>query len=614
VARIKAGHNCHICGREIQRACRVLDGQPYCATCAKRELVKSSCPTCGETVRIKPGTEAEICRTCATKERFCSGCGRPLPKASVVKENGEAFCYNCSLKLREPAPCARCGKVTIYLTSSAPRGIQDKICHACLDNYKKGTCPICGKFRILLDKTEFGRPACKLCTKTRGIFVCPTCRRPGKRHSADRCESCYLSDLLEKQVAAWLDAMPNGWVKVLSQTWASKYLHDAKADAKKARYSDIKSTVDFFNTLAASCRSPEDMTLLFLFETFGNSWTNSYQNAFNFLVKSALVPPRDDQAYTDIRNFQHQLRYIKMASGTWFENLLSEYHTFLQEVRERYQSRGWDSGEKYQQGTISSQMQSAYYFLLFHEHSVKSVQELREEHFYQFFKSFPGYKNSLYSGLLYFLNYKRKTFRRISLKDEDNLVGRRKSSNTSKPSSKRKGVLTGAEYARLTKRLYQCPPSEARDALICLFALLYGQMSHKIIRMRLDAVIQDPDGKFNVRFASAPLEIDEQTAKVLAMYMHQRQLQEKRLDFPNPYLFPGKAAGSHLQYDRAHVVYGQYGVTVQRAFATALIRLYQGGVTQPKVLIDGLGVCARTAVKYYELANVRIMDELLERR
>lgn len=607
-------NNCDICGREVPKISTVVDGKAHCAACAKRELVNASCPECGKTVRIRPGTEPRLCPSCRTNVRFCAGCGRELKKASLVKENGDAFCYNCSIKFREPAPCAKCGKVTVYLTTSVPRGIHEKVCYACLDNHKKGTCPICRKFRILIKNTEFGRPACKYCVITKGSFICPICNLPGEKYSAAKCKACYLREVLEVHISAWLDAMPNGWVKYLSQSWASDFLHDLKARRAMVKVAVIQPTLNFFDTLAATCKSPEEMTLLFLFETFGNGWTNRYRNAFDFLLKSALVPLPDDQAYTDIRHYQRQLTYIKMASGTWFQNLLSEFHTFMLEIRERYQSRGWDSSERYQPRTISSNMAAAYYFLLFHKDSVQAAQELQEDHFYQFLIAFPGYRCAIVANFLYFLNYKRKTFKRITLKDEDGSVSRKKSSGKAKPSTRRKVTLSDDVYDKLSEQLYKCTPSEARDALIGLFALNYAQRWYKVVKMRLDAVLQQPDGKFHVRFASSSLEIDEETSTVLGMYMSQRLLLEKELDTPNPYLFPGSAAGSHLRYDPAQDFYESLGITANQVYATALIRLYQGGVTQPKVLMDGLGISAPTAMKYYERANVRIMEELREGR
>jgi hypothetical protein len=601
---------CDICGRSMPRASCIVDDKGYCGTCAKRELRKVACQKCGRNVRVKPGMTTVMCHTCKIKERFCSGCGKPLPAASLV-QGDKAYCFNCSRKLPDPKPCARCGKVTIYLAKSAPRGIHEYVCHSCLSKESQGTCPICGKFRVLKRTDENGRFICKRCYDS-PHFICPQCKKPGQRHSASQCFACYYREHNGRKIGEWLQGVPKGWVKDVARKWYEELMRDLEQKGAFLPMVRVLPTMQFFDTLHTSFETPEKMTLLALTEEFGLGWTGRYRIGLSVLIELGFLPPKDDQAYVDIKNYCKQVKMVTSVSDRWFYQLLSEYHTYMQGIRERYQQSGWSSDEKYQQSTIKGYVCAALHFLLSCEMKVERATDLRDEHFERFVIAYPGYRATI-SNFIFFLNYKRKVFKPISLDADDSGEPKRAKKKASKTGSGAK-ALSGEAYQDLIAKLYQSPPSKARQAVVLLFALHYAQQVGKIVEMRLDAITQDEDGTFYVKFADTPIEIDEHTAKVLAMYMHQRHVLEKTFKVANPYLFPGFAIGSHLESDSTQTWFRDHGVTVGQLYATALVRLFQGGVSQPKVLMDGLGITAPTAMKYYGLANVRIVDELLDEK
>ena len=614
---------CDICCKEMPRAQRVLDGKAFCQTCAKRELVKLTCPGCGKSVTVKPGSEATLCRSCVAKDRVCTGCAKPLAKASIVKD-GKAYCFNCSLKLREPRPCAWCGKITVYLTTSVPRGITEKVCYSCLSEHQKATCPHCRKYRFLVGVDEKGRNICRLCDERQksGIpYVCPQCNKPGKRHSAAKCSNCYRIDFFTNLITEWSTGLRNVWVKNLALAWMEDYLAIHRKYFKFLNKKRLQNTTSFFNELDASCPSQEHLNLNYLFETFGTAWTNTYQQAFEFLVRSGRIPQRDHQAYTDINKYLVQLRYIEKASGTWFQPLLKEFHVFMQKIRERFQQHGWGSDERFRQGSIRAFMSAAFHFLECTGDTVQRASDLTSDHFFRFLISLPGYRCSL-GQFVYFLNHERKVFQPVSLdhvpsgKSSGEVSRRKKSSRKIKSEARAKTplVLSADSYHNLLGKLYTSPPSKARNSLICLFAVLYAQRPQKICNMRLDALTQDKDGTFRIKFASVPIPLDEHTAKILGMYLSQRLVMDKAHPSGNPYLFPGKSYGSYLSISTIENCFEVHGVKSNILYSTALKRFYQGGIAQPKVLMDALGITAITAMKYYEVANVRVVDELLYER
>jgi hypothetical protein len=338
----------------MHHANRVLDGVAYCVNCARRKLVKLPCPRCGKNVTRNPGQDAVLCRSCAVIGRKCSGCGNDLPNASLTRDE-KSYCFNCTLKFRDPEPCAWCGKVTIYLTTSIPRGITERICTSCLSNHKKATCALCRKFRIIAGTDEKGRNICKRCNEHKiagTTYVCPKCNKTGKRHSATECLSCYREGFFVKKIIEWSSGMKKAWVRSLALAWMEDYQSIHRHDFPYPSKDKIHGTMLFFNELDASCQSLEHLGLNYLFGTFGSNWTQQYRQAFDFLVRAGRIPPRDHQAYTDLNRVLIQLKYIEQAEGTWYKPLLTEFHTFMQEIREKYQQHGWNSDEKYQQESI----------------------------------------------------------------------------------------------------------------------------------------------------------------------------------------------------------------------------------------------------------------------
>ena len=131
---------CDQCGRRINNAHRVYNHEDYCHTCYKREFPVTVCSRCGGSARLHVSQKSTECSSCRRAQRNCGRCGKPTPKAGLVKD-GVAYCPACANTIQ--------GRRT---TNTA-----DYI-----------TCSSCGRHRPMGAEDARGRSVCKNCLTEAG--------------------------------------------------------------------------------------------------------------------------------------------------------------------------------------------------------------------------------------------------------------------------------------------------------------------------------------------------------------------------------------------------------------------------------------------------------------
>lgn len=171
----------------------------FCGSCYKKEFKRVSCSGCGNGTYAYHGETPAYCKQCRIKDRVCSGCGKPLPRASKIIEN-KAYCWPCTVKLRTPEPCALCGQASLALSKAPSLGIYQRICERCRTKRTHFTCNSCGKYRKPAGLNKDGMVVCKRCLELEN-YRCPQCGEPGIPHSKKRCQSCYWKDHAQAIIA-----------------------------------------------------------------------------------------------------------------------------------------------------------------------------------------------------------------------------------------------------------------------------------------------------------------------------------------------------------------------------------------------------------------------------
>jgi hypothetical protein len=105
--------------------------------------------------------------------------------------------------------------------------------------------------------------------------------------------------------------------------------------------------------------------------------------------------------------------------------------------------------------------------------------------------------------------------------------------------------------------------------------------------------------------------IDSRVSALIDRYIaHRKALAALEETAVNPYLFPGRHYASHLTQAAVTYYLGKHGVKAEQLFATAIYNAYRSGLQHPKVLAKAYGVTAATAVKYLNLIDPRLVNEV----
>ncbi|WP_197515789.1 hypothetical protein [Arthrobacter sp. U41] len=172
----KGGKHCDKCNRDARnRACtscdqrrpggyRMLDGQPFCRTCFRRDpRSRETCSVCAEKGEPQARIDAgPICRRCySAPPLICTLCRRERPVAT--RRDDQPLCMKCYQALRRtPRTCSGCGerRISPHLSEQGP------ICAPCAGTDRSGGCVGCGDDQRRLN----------------GIY-CARCIIPGKLRS-----------------------------------------------------------------------------------------------------------------------------------------------------------------------------------------------------------------------------------------------------------------------------------------------------------------------------------------------------------------------------------------------------------------------------------------------
>lgn len=576
---------CDCCGRAMDKAHAHHAGMAFCATCYAREFKRVKCSECGRGMRSYHGEEPATCKSCRTKGRTCGGCGKPLPKASRITPEGDALCWPCAAKRNEPKPCALCGQLSLTLSRMPSEGIDVPICHHCRSKRTHFTCTACGKYRKPAGLDKAGRVVCKTCLE-QADWVCPSCGKPGKRHSSRRCVECYWSDHAKEATKAGVGVLPRPWTKkayghfgrVLVETYG----------ARKASHR-VKKYLPFFIALDARFRENSRITVRELVLGFGMEGLRRNGVAVSFLIREGYLPKASQWELEHYNDIQRQERLIDESSGTWYHGLLER---FRQDALER-QRKALDrrrAGPK--SSTIYSWLQAAKRFAEFlDENGVTATTQIDKTHLDGFLYACPGYMNSIPRFVRY-LAKNEKLFRALKMP-----------SRTAQANNWI--VLPDAEFAQLLVRFLD-EDTDAKEACLGVLMLLYCQSSTAVVRLRTERLARTADGRMSLKFSRMPVALDPDVEVVVQRYLAQRAaLSVLESADDNPYLFPGRRLGSHMSSGSVAYYLDRWGVHSEQLVATGLYRLYQNGMIHPNVPAHAFGLSKAVTGKYLALFDSR---------
>jgi site-specific recombinase XerD len=579
----------------MPKATAVHDGIAYCQTCYKRIFRPVPCQKCGKTVRTPNGTAPALCRKCKTVGRHCVRCGKDVPQAALIVENGVA-CPSCARFFKELQPCPACGRMTVYLSRDVKNGFSEPVCEQCRRKDHR-TCPSCGKYRSLVGLTSDGRLVCRTCLATDGKpFLCPKCGKEGKRHSSTRCETCYWRERTEKKLKNALFLLEHEWVRKAFFDFIA--VLSEKSDPKDIGFR-LERYFLFFSRLDVLFRTPEEATCRGMVAAFGREGLRRYAAAFGFLVKSGRIPRQSASEIEKESLIADQKRMLRACEDRWYHGLFGSFLENQNKVGQMYADRGW-TGKRQRYGSrtiLVTQRAAAKFLQSLDPGMVKSVQQIEQVHIDRFLLQRPGYRSSMRPFVRY-LNRTQKLFKKLKIEHvRQNLP----------PDI----FIDRANYVKMLREWLTPPDDSVKEALIGLLMLLYAQRAKHLVRLRLSDISHGRDGVYRVVFGRTQIALDRRVGSLLDRYLPARKaLAAVEEPWENDYLFPGKMAEGHLTEAAVSYYLKKRGVTADQVFATSILYAYLSGLKHPKVLVKAFGINDCTAIKYLNLINPRLRDEV----
>lgn len=586
---------CGCCERPMAKAHAVHDGVAYCGTCYAREFKPVACASCSRTVRTPGGQGPALCKACRVEGRVCIRCGKPTPRAGLTVEGGVA-CASCARYFKPPQPCPVCGQMSLRLARDLKAGFTEPVCPSCRS---KGhiTCPTCGKHRRPAGLNAADRVVCARCLADDGkVFVCPKCGQEGRRHSAHRCEGCYWKDTLQSRVSDAAALIRGDWLRAAFTAFAGELADRLGGRIVALR---INRYFLFFAKLDACCDRPSAVTPGRMVEAFGVDGLRRHAIPFGYLVKAGVIPRPSAEALELAQEQDRQMRLIETVAGVWYHDLAGRYLQHLETIGERYYRRGWTGkNARFIPRTVTSNLRAALVFLKnANRGGAAAVQQIEQTHLDRFCLEHPGYRNGIRS-FVRFLNGKERLFRKLAVEPVPSSVPQN-------------AFLSQSQYQGLLATWTGSNDDGLKEALIGLLMLLYAQPVKRLVRLRLVDLQRDRSGVFRIVFGNAEIALHKRVGRLMDRYLAVRTTLAAMDDpWDNAYLFPGRTMGSHLTEAAVTYYLKKQGVTADRLFATAIHQAYLNGVRHPKVLVRAFGISSVTAIKYLNLIEPRLRDEV----
>lgn len=127
---------------------------------------------------------------------------------------GRPVCQACVDSMRDPVPCAACGRPTRRPGRVA--GQSGLVCESCRTRGTHATCRICRRHRRIATVDGDGRALCAGCAGTvRATRRCPDCGTTVPGRGAAPCRPCDLERRIASRIALNAELLDRSWLRAL---------------------------------------------------------------------------------------------------------------------------------------------------------------------------------------------------------------------------------------------------------------------------------------------------------------------------------------------------------------------------------------------------------------
>ena len=234
-------NKCDWCGNHPVDIKRRYKGEGYCANCYKTWFTERPCSRCNTLSRLHKKEREPICRECI-KNQPCKRCGNDASINGANTEYGRVcqICYQGYFKKQKT--CQECGKDKIGVSRYTELPHDNEVCVSCYQRETRATCSACRRFRKVI-KTPTG-VLCEKCHEF-GEVDCPCCGGKMPAGQGNKCEDCYWSHRLQREVAINLYLFKSDKIKKSYEAFIKWFIN--RTDNKNVVLEHLKFTA-FFKT------------------------------------------------------------------------------------------------------------------------------------------------------------------------------------------------------------------------------------------------------------------------------------------------------------------------------------------------------------------------------
>lgn len=450
-----------------------------------------------------------------------------------------------------------------------------------------GTCAGCRRFRVPRGQRDDGKTYCAACYRTGHppLIVCTDCKQKKPQYTYRCCVDCSWERSHQALLQRLTPLFKTAWARQLF----ADYHREAHLSQKQGRWRNaLKRDVVFFLALEKVFANPSEMTGVALIEKLGWKHVRAYRRVCSFLAHRGLVVLDADPDYTFAVAVDRARRLASEHPEPWIARILQRFLDQILQLRAGANVDTPHGNSPLKRKSLEFAMLKAQRLMEFarDKHQAIDARGISQSVLDRYLAK----HKSDHLGLTFFvdfLNTHEKLFHRLHVP---------KKGAFAVPAH----LILPDDHRRATiARLIAAEGKTAvREALFCLFNLVYAQMDFQTARMRMSQVT-GTDAGFSIRFAEREVKLDPDLVPLLRRWLElRRELSMFDAAGASPYLFPGMRTGTHIHPTAVQATRRALRLPSRAGRVTAVHEMIRNGLVHPKMLSELYGLSLGRAHQY----------------
>ncbi|MGH8029694.1 MAG: hypothetical protein ACREO3_07155 [Arenimonas sp.] len=567
------------------------EGGVRCARCAEH-LPRTQCVDCRRPIPDIGDAEPR-CRPHRLEHQWkgvvCFRCQQvPNKRQRAFLPDGRPVCASCKSSYLPPVECHLCHEWGTRRSRNYALGLLEPTCRKCMGNAEGlVTCAGCRRFRHPAGTRENGKIYCAACLRTGHppLVRCTDCKQRKPEYTYRCCVDCSWERSHQALIERLAPAFKTDWARQLF----ADYHREAHLKQKQGRWRNaLKRDVVFFLALEKVFTKPEEMTGVGLIERLGWMHVRAYRRVCSYLAHRGLVVLDADPDYKFAAAVDKVRHQALTHQEPWIARTLQRFLAHVLQLRAGANINTPHGNSPLKRKSLEFAMLKAQRLMEYarDRHQAMDARGISQSVLDRYLAK----HTSDHMGVVCFIDY---------LNTHEKLFHRLRVPKKGTPAIPAHLILPDAHRRASIDRLVAAEGKTAvREALFCLFNLVYAQMDFQTARMRLNQVTETDRG-FSIRFAERDVTLDPDMVPLMQRWLVlRRELSMFDAAGASPYLFPGMRTGTHIHPTAVQDTRRALRLPSRAGRATAIHEMIRNGLVHPKILSECFGLSLGRAHQY----------------